>query len=318
MIARDNGFQETVGIVADLDRSGHRLAAALGFVELYRGEVPAAALTLLGIEQDVAGQELLLSHPTSPRGHIRLLSLQDQSHGIMRDGAQAWDTGALFDVNVRALESIDSLHQAMGRNGFVAPAPITSFDFDPVSVREVLERDGDGLCFALMERVTPPLTGFENVAGPASWVFNATQIVSDFSMARHFFVEQLGWQVVQEASWTHSDGHNCMGLPVGLARDILVTVGVYQAHGLMEGSIEIIQFDCEGLDFSADGPPMRGWAALRFPVSSLADFQSRAERGGCEIIGPVEMEWAPHGKCIAVAAITPWGVRLEVCESVVR
>lgn len=316
MIAQDNGFQEAVGIVADLDSSARRIAAALGFVEIYRGEVPAAAMTLFGIEQEARAQELLLSHPTSPRGRIRLLSLQDQSHGIMRDGAQAWDTGALFDVNIRALESIDSLHHAMGRNGFVSPAPITSFDFDPVSVREVLERDGDGLCFALMERVKPPLAGFEDVAGPASWLFNATQIVSDFSAARHFYVEQLGWQVVQEASWTHPDGRNCMGLPLGLARDLLVTVGVYQAQGLMEGSVEIIHFACEGLDFSVDGPPMRGWGGLRFPVSSLSDFQSRAERGGCETIGPVQMEWAPHGECLAVAAITPWGVRLEAFEPV--
>ncbi|MEO9599426.1 hypothetical protein [Parasphingorhabdus sp.] len=310
----DNGFQEAVGIVDDLDSSGQRIAAALGFVEIYRGKAPEAALVLLGMEDEQAVQELVLSHPTSDRGQIRLLSSQKQSHAIMRDGAQAWDTGGLFDVNIRALKSIDDLHHAMGMQGFVSPAPITGFDFDPVSVREVLERDSDGLCFALMERIKPPLSGFEDVGGPASWLFNATQVVSDFSAARDFYVEQLGWQVVQEASWTHPDGRNCMGLPAGLAPDILVTVGVYQANGLMEGSVEIIQFGCDGLDFSADCPPKRGWGALRFPVSSISDFQSRAESGGCKTIGPVPVDWALHGKCRAVAAITPWGVRLEALE----
>ncbi|WP_339689853.1 hypothetical protein [uncultured Parasphingorhabdus sp.] len=314
MISQDNGFEEAVGIVADVDASASRIAAATGFVEIYRGDVAGAALELLGMSDSPKVQELLLSHPTVPRGRIRLLSLEREPAGVMRDGAQAWDTGALFDVNLRALESIDKLHAAMGRNGFLSPAPITSFDFDPVSVREVLDRDGDGLCFALMERVKPPLTGFEHVSGPASWVFNATQIVSDFSAARRFYAEQLGWKVVQEASWTHADGSNCMGLPVGLAPGILVTVGVYQAQGRMEGSVEIIQFDCDGLDFSTDTPPQRGWGALRFPVSNLSDFKTRAENGGCKIIGPVEINWAPHGECTAVAAITPWGVRLEAFE----
>lgn len=316
MISTDNGFQEAVGFVADIDASGARITAATGFVEIYRGEVPDAALKLLGITGSPKTRELLLSHPTVPRGHIRLLSLAGEPAGVIRDGAQAWDNGALFDVNLRALESIDDLHAAMGRNGFVSPAPITSFDFDPVSVREVLERDGDGLCFALMERVRPALAGYEHVAGPASWVFNATQIVSDFSVARSFYVDQLGWKVVQEASWKHADGRNCMGLPVGLAPDILVTVGVYQAQGRMEGSVEIIRFDCDGLDFSADAPPKRGWAALRFAVSNLSEFQALAEQGGCKTIGPVPVHWAPHGDFRAVAAITPWGVRLEAFESV--
>ena len=107
-----------------------------------------------------------------------------------------------------------------------------------------------------------------------------------------------------------------MGLPVGLAPDIPVRVGIYQAEGRMEGSVEIIAFGCGGIDFSVGAPPQRGWASLRFPVSDLDQFLARAVAGGARIISPVMFEWAPHGRVRAGAVVTPWGARLEAMELV--
>ncbi|EIZ80509.1 hypothetical protein WSK_0788 [Novosphingobium sp. Rr 2-17] len=42
----------------------------------------------------------------------------------MRDGRQAWDTGGIFDINIRALQDIDPLHGAFGAAGLVSPAPV--------------------------------------------------------------------------------------------------------------------------------------------------------------------------------------------------
>ncbi|HWU04417.1 MAG TPA: VOC family protein [Novosphingobium sp.] len=318
MIALDNGFEEVVGIVADVEASAARLMAATGYVEIARGAVDAGALALLGMAGRPA-REVLIGHRDVARGRIRLIALDGEAAPLARDGAQAWDTGGIFDINLRALGGnapIERLHRRLGDAGYLAHAPITDWDFGPLAVREVVESDADGLCIALMERVRPPLAGYEGVSGPASWVFNSTQVVADFDAARRFYRDVLGWLPVQETEGpvAQASGVNCMGLPVGLAAGLTMRIGIYHPAGRMEGSVEIIGFGMKTLDFSASQPPMRGWASLRFPMSDIDGFAQKAREAGCAIIGPIEAEWRPHGRTRAVAAITPWGARVEAFE----
>lgn len=313
MIALDNGFHEVVGIVADAEASAQRLAGALGYRAVHTGDVGPEVLSSLGLAEDAAAREVLIIHPDAQRGAIRLISLAGSPAPLMRDGGQAWDSGGIFDINIRALADINSLHTALGTAGFRAHAPITIWDFGSLAVREVVETDADGLCVALMQRISPPLQGYEGIGGNASWVFNSTQIVSDFDAARALFVDHLGWVPVQETQgFAGNDGGvNCMGLPPLLAAAIPMRIGIYHPHGRMEGSVEIISFGCGGHDFSAARPPMRGWAALRLPVSDLDAFAAAMDAAGCEVGSASEIEWAPYGKAEAVAAITPWGARFE-------
>ena len=83
----------------------------------------------------------------------------------------------------------------------------------------------------------------------------------------------------------------------------------------MEGSVEIIAFDCGGIDFS-DAQLGRGWACLRFMVSDAAVMLERAGQGNCTVTPLVEMDWQPHGRCLAGSIRTPWGARLEVLQRV--
>lgn len=314
MTSLDNGFAEALAIVADVQRSAARLAAATGFVRRHAGAVPSAAMALLGLPEGRSGQEILLAHPDADRGAVRLVQLDGPPAPRLRDGAQAWDSGGIFDVNLRALPDIEALHAAFSAHGFFARAPITDWDFGPLAVREVVEDDADGLCVALMERVRPPLSGYEGISGPASWVFNSTQIVADFDAARDFYTRVLGWQAVQETDGMAAQhgGANCMGLPLGLAATIPMRIGIYQAAGRMEGSVEIIAFGCAALDFSHRAPPMRGWASLRLPVSSLDAVLARVS--GMKVFGPMALDWHPHGAVRAAAVVTPWGARLEFVE----
>ncbi|WP_298195969.1 VOC family protein [Novosphingobium sp.] len=312
--ALDQGFAEALAIVADVEASAGRLCAATGFVERHTGLLPPGAVALLGLPVSCSGQEVLLGHPDATRGAIRLIQFEGPPAPLRRDGAQAWDSGGIFDINLRALPSIEALHARFTAHGFFARAPITDWDFGPLAVREVVEDDADGLAIALMERVRPPLTGYAAIGGPASWVFNSTQVVRDFAAARRFYTDTLGWQVVQETESMAGTaaGHNCMGLPLEVARDLPMRIGIYHPHGRMEGSIEIIAFGCEALDFSDRGPPLRGWAALRLAVSDLDAVLARCV--GLGTTGPVALDWAPYGTCRAAAVVTPWGARLEFLE----
>jgi len=317
MIALDNGFEEAVGLVADCGDSAARLCAATGYEVGHRGPVPPGALALLGVDPGVGGEEILLRHPDARRGAIRLVALDLPRRPAMRGGAQAWDTGGIFDINMRALQDIDALHAAFEQARFVAPAPVVDWDFGPLAVREVVEKDADGLCIALMERVHPPLTGYEGISGPASWVFNSTQVVADFDAARRVFVDHLGWRAVQETegfAGQQGSGLNCMGLPPGIAPSTAMRIGIYHPAGRMEGSVEIIAFGCGGLDFSAAAPPGLGWASLRLPVSDLADFAARMRQAGCTLGEEAAFDWAPHGRVRGVCAVTPWGARFEALQ----
>lgn len=318
MIAIDNGFEEAVGLVADCEDSARRLCAATGYVVRHLGPVPAGALTMLGLEPDTQGREVLLGHPDALRGGIRLVSLPGILAPPMRDGGQAWDTGGIFDVNMRALQGIDGLHAAFNAAGFLSPSPIVDWDFGSLAVREVVEKDADGLCIALMERVHPPLAGYEGIGGTASWVFNSTQVVPDFDAARAFFVEGLGWTPVQETNGpvAQGDGDNCMGFPPKLAAQIDMRIGIYHPKGRMEGSIEIIAFGCGGRDYSHGAPPGRGWASLRLPVSDLEGIAARLGAAGCTMGTVVEFDWAPHGTVRGVCATTAWGARFELLERI--
>ncbi|SFO02931.1 hypothetical protein [Sphingomonas sp. OK281] len=311
MIALDNGFDEATAIVLEVDASIARLNAIFGYRTIWRGQAAPATLELMGIDPSWTADEALIGDPAQGRGNIRLFAFPGRDTGVMRDGAQAWDSGGLFDINIRALSAIEPIHAAMTRHGFCAFGPLTAWDFGALSVKEVVSRDADGLAIAVMQRMAPPLTGYDDAIGDTSYVFNSTQVVPDFDAARAFYVDALGWSVVQESTWAHASGDNCLGLPLDVARVRDLKVGIYQANGRNEGSVEVLEYTAESLHFAEAGPPARGWATLRFPMSDIEGFLVSAARGGCTILPPRVIRMEPWGDVTAAAAVTPWGVRLE-------
>jgi len=315
MISLDNGFQEVVAIVHSAKASAERLADCFGYDILHAGTPDPRAMASLGIPEGWEAEEVLIGDPAQERGFMRLISFPGQETGLMRPGGGCWDTGGIFDINIRTFRDIEGVGARMNRNGFVGYTPVTRWQFGPLDVKEHVLTDADGLGIAIMERMAPPLEGYEHVANQCSYIFNSTQSVADFDAARAFYVDVLGWKPIQETEWTHDDGNNCIGLPVSVARTCTLKVGIYQANGENDGSVEILGLAVEGIDMSAGRPPERGIAALRFPMSDPQAFLDRAANGGCEIIALAETELAPYGKVRLGGVITPWGARLDVFEA---
>lgn len=311
MISLDNGFQEVVTIVADSAATAQRLNAALGYQMLAKGPVDPAALEALGIDGSWAANEVLVGDPAQGRGYIRLIDFAGRILPVGRNGGQAWDTGGIFDFNIRSLISLDDAQLTMTCHGFVGHAPVVHWQFGPLDVKEAVLSDADGVCIAMMERLAPPLTGYEAVKGPVSYVFNSTQIVADFDAARAFYVDVLGWTAAQETTMEHESGDNCMGLPLSVARECEVKIGVYHPRGVMEGSVEIIQFGVEGRDYSQAPAASRGIASLRFPVSDPAAILARAADSGYAVMAVRETHIAPYGAVELGSLLTPWGARME-------
>lgn len=315
MISQDNGFHEVVSIVRSAASSARRLADSFGYEIIHQGTPDPAALASLGIPHGWAGEEVLVGDPAQQRGFMRLISFAGHETAQMRPGGSCWDTGGIFDINIRALHDIEGVGARMNKNGFVAYTPVTRWQFGPLDVKEHVFNDSDGIGIAIMERMAPPLEGHETVVNQCSYIFNSTQSVPDFAAARAFYVDVLGWKPIQETEWTHEDGNNCIGLPPSVASTCPIKVGIYQSNGLNDGSVEIIELAVDGLDMSRGRPPERGIACLRFPVSDAQAFLDKSAAAGCEIVDLTEAEIAPYGKLRIGGVITPWGARLDVFET---
>ena len=310
MIARDNGYQEAVAIVADARTTAQRLEKALGYGERFSGRADHAMLALLGIDSADNWNCIVLGQPQCERGQVRLLSRAGGSAGPRRLGAQPWDVGGWFDAGLRSLGPIEQVRDRFTECGFSCFAPVVDFNMGGFEVREVLVHDGDSLCFAVTERVAPPLEGYDHVAGPASNLFNSVIVVDDCRKATSVFSDALGWKVVVATELTHADGRNVMGLPQEIARNQVVKLSIVQQQGRMEGSIELIEYPCTGPDFRNDLPDQRGWAAFLFPVSDLDKALTGAKRAGWLTEPPIIVDWTPHGVCRAASVITTWAARL--------
>lgn len=310
----DQGFHEAVLVVADAESVASTYADAFGFARLHAGRVTEALAAFYGGALRAGGADLVVGPADQDRGFLRLLEAAD-GRPVARPGGQAWDTGGIFDIDLRALGDIERLTERAMARGFSPLAPITDYDFAGLQVREVVMLGPEAVGVALIAQVAPPLQGFEGASGPASFAFNSTQVVTSLDRARAFFVDALGWKPVYETAWAHpGSGHNCLGLPLNIARTQPLKVGIYQAQGENLGSVELLEIEgVEGRDFRAPpGEVRRGLAALRFPVADLDGAVSAAIGGGGAMIrAPAPLELAPYGACRAAAVETPWGARLE-------
>ncbi len=312
--ALDNGYDDLVAIVADAAASAQRLCRILGFVVEQTGRVDDGMLALHELDPASEWNEVVISQPQCDRGRIRLWQSMAEVSPVRRLGAQAWDVGGLFDVSLRSLGPIDDLLGSFCRNGFSAMAPVADFNMAGLDVREALVRDGDSLCFAMAERVSPALQGWEHVRGPASNPFNSVITVEDLEEAKRFFVDGLGWSALVDTALVHEGGSNVMGMPRDVARERSVKLAIVQQQGRMEGSVELIEYPCEGHDFRADQPHWRGLASLIFPVSDLDNVLSRARSLAGRVVGPHPCNRGLQGITRGVAVITPWAARLIFVE----
>jgi catechol 2,3-dioxygenase-like lactoylglutathione lyase family enzyme len=311
----DNGYDEAVCVVADAATTAQRLGAVLGYRVERSGSLHASFLALHGIAPDSGWTSLTIAQPQAGRGRMRLLQPPGPVPPVRRMGARPWDVGGFFDLSLRSLGPIDELLGAFCRNGFVAHAPVTRFAMGGTTVLEALAQDGDGLCFAMVERLSPPLTGWEHIAGAAGNPFNSVITVDDIDAGRRFVTDVLGWQLLVDTALSHQGGYNVMGMPIDLARAHDVHVGIAQAQGRMEGSLELISYPCEPLDFRSDKPGWRGIASLCFPVSDLAAVLGRAQECGAATGAARTVHWDAQGTQVQAGWImTPWAARLVFYE----
>ena len=299
------GFQEITLSTADLSWATDAYCTLFGFEVAADGALAAPFLEAYGLSGHTA-QEVLLRRPESAIGCLRLIQFGDGTAPMIRPAGRTWDTGGIFDFNVR-VRDIHAVFEQATRMGFSAYGAPAEFQWAQFKVWEVVLHGPDGVAIALIQPVEP---GPEVFLGSAdvSPVFNATQVVADLDEVRSFY-SALGFQLFVDDSFVAREpGQLVLGLPLPLADTVRRNICIFHPSGGNEGSLEFLQFEgVGGLDFSDQAhPPNRGLMSFRFPLATAPTFPDAHIA-----YGPIRAELPPYGMVEMTGLRAPNGTLLE-------
>ena len=310
------GYQEAVFSVSDADEWIELFESVAGWQVVHDGTLDEAQIDAWDLPSSVTAREVVVANPGTSRGFVRLLQFGGMAQRQIRSDASVWDTGGWFDVNFRVVD-LAQTHKALQARGWQASSGPVEFSFGPFIVREWIARGPDGIVFANIERVQPPLEDWPQLKR-MSRIFNATQIVPDIEEARAFYRDKLGFETyLDHNAPSETAGPNVLGLPYNLAPEITRLISIVHPTGINEGSVELLQFDgLEGEDFSPHAvPPNLGIISLRFPVADMQAFRDHATLVGLDVIvEPSVIDMPPYGERTIMAVRGPGGAWLEFYE----
>lgn len=307
-----NGFTEAVEIVPDLNKAVAFYLQVSGWEVVDRSPVDANLKTLWNLPKAATFKQVVLANPGEDRGYLRLIEISNVEQRRIRSNTQAWDTGGIFDLNVRVRDMAQKSVQlqALGWQSDTAPL---SFEFGPFEVTEWIVKSADGVGFALIERIKPTLEGWPHLK-EFSRIFNSTQVVKDINVSLAFYREVLGFKsYLEHRGASKSAAPNVLGLPHNIATEIERSVYILHPEGLNEGSVELLQFHgATGKDVSALArPPNIGIVTLRFPVSNLPALIDKLKAHHVDLQARTTMTLAPYGKVDVIAIKSPDNTWLE-------
>ncbi len=314
--ANIGGFSEVVVSVSEFEPHLVFYRDVAGWEVLERGEVDPRFNELWNLPRAGPIQQLLLRNPGTDRGYVRLLRFPHRDRRRIRSNDQAWDTGGIFDLNLRVADMSAVVTELQGLHWQATADPL-EFAFGRFRVREWIVRGPDDVRYALIERLEPPLVDWPHLK-KFSRAFNSTQIVRDIETARSFYVDKLGFEVYLESSRpSPAPGANVLGLPHNLTSEISRRVYILHPQKTNDGSIEILQFDgATGTDFAVRArPPNIGALALRFPVRDINRLLVRLRDADVHVVaGPETLPLPPYGDVRMAAIRSPDGAWLEFFE----
>lgn len=271
---------------------------------------------------DPAPREWLVTDAEGAPGFVRLVAIGAPRATPIRASAMAWDTGGIMSLMTRsnATASVQRAAERLGWGALNDPVELNLTD-SGVKLTNVVLRGPEGVLVSVYERLvprTPDAPDLQRLRRP----FNSMQSVRDVAAARRFYVDVLGFEVVNAGDFVNAArAPNNFGVPANLSAANPIRFLIVGPRKTGPTQVEIVEFiGVEGRDLAPRASPAGlGIVALRFPVSSLAAVRGRlvAARWPLER-PPTELVISPYGAVRMLAVRSPEGARLEFFERVQR
>lgn len=306
------GFSETVFIVSNIDTATKFYQEVGGWHVIEEGKTDEKLKKLWLIPKSATVKQRLIANKGATTGFIRLIEIDGVDQKLIRSNTQAWDTGGVFDVNMRVIDMEEKFKQLQKLGWSSATEPV-QFSFGPFVVKEWIVKNADGIAFALIERIQPVLEGWPHLK-EFSRVFNSTQVVKDIDKSLNFYQNVLGFKTyLKHRGASKTAAPNVLGLPHNIATQVERTVYILHPEGKNEGSVELLQFHgATGRDVSSLAkPPNIGIATLRFPVSNLTQLSKLLQKNDINIESRTQMILRPYGLVDILAIKSPDNTWLE-------
>lgn len=310
------GWQETVLSVSDLDEMTGFYRDILGWEVRSQGSVPRSQLNAWGLPANASARFTVVANSGSTTGFVRILDFDGVEQVRIRDHDQAWETGGIYNMNVRVAD-IKDIEKKVTEAGWQGPSVPVNFTFGPFDVWEWIPRHKDGVRVAFIQRVAPELTGWPNMK-TSSRTFNSTQIVTDVDKAVEFYSGILGFTpYLENRSASKEPGDYVLGLSHQSMVEVVRDVRIVAPMAKNVGSVELLEFEnYSGRDFSDRAvPPNLGNLMLRYPVPSVDKLVTYLQGAGVELeFQPTTTQMPPYGNVKSIAIRAPDGAWLEFYE----
>lgn len=250
-----------------------------GWTHLFTRKMPPAVLRDWGLPAHATAREALIQFIDVDYGRIRFVEIKGVPQQPMRPASKLWDTGGVLDVDLR-VHDLDEAFNALtdrGWSGAAVPMPLPVDDF---VLDECLMTNADSVMLALAKRHHPPLTLPEG-RKLASHVYLSAMTVRDLAVSTDFFVEKLGFSLVNDRLTVRypPDSPNNFGVPHNFSDAFEIVLSIYSPDGTRDSMVECIQtVGLRGHDHAARcHPPNRGIVGYRVEVQGLDAYRQTLE-----------------------------------------
>ncbi len=322
--AEDRGWLEAVISVSDPAPMRRFVRDLAGWREQCAGAVRSELLDFYSAKPaaGTAPREWLISDASATPGLVRLIQFNDPDSQVIRAGAMPWDTGGIMSLMTRSNRSPE-VYRAAQRQGWNAfnDLVVLNLPDTAVSLTNVIVRGPDAVSFSIYERLNPRMPDEPDLLRLRR-PFNSMQSVRDIAVARRFYTEVLGFEIVNRGEFTNPvHAPNNFGTPANLVVSQPISFTIVGPRRDGPTQIELVQMPgVAGRDLAQRArPPNLGVLGLRFPVADLAALQARLAAHQWPIArGRTRLSLMPWGQVELLAVQAPDGAWLEFMQKVAR
>ncbi|MCS6967664.1 MAG: VOC family protein [Cytophagales bacterium] len=313
-------YSEVVFSVGSIEKAAATYRHYMGWQVVHQAEGDYYQPAFWQLPQGCTLDEMLLRLPgTSETGQIRLVKFHSLKQEYIRPGGQPWDTGGYLDIDLR-VNDIQQVCNHLREMGWHSIGNPVQMQMGPFLLEEVLMKGHDEIVIALVHRISPSQPIIEGGKHIVSNVYLSAMIVKDFEQSVDFFVNKLGFQLLNRISVCRpTPGPTIFGLPYNIAPQAPANLAIISPDGSRNHMLDVIKIDnITGEDFSQRAlPPNRGILMFRFPVKGIEDYARFVQQNGVNLQLPLTSTCiAPYGEVKAFAVRSPDGCWLEFFEKV--